>query len=225
VTSRSKSGESYPRSADFLLQRLQQENQRRILGKLLHDLRNPVHSLRITIELFARLARRSGDMDALMDRAARYVEPAEASLQALMTVTDRFGLYLSPPAAPERRAVDVHATLAEIALLLGGAGHTNRVELGLQNAADGSPLRIEGDRYRLSHVLLQLCNPDEGTPRVSASEEGDSVRIEVLTEAPRRAGDFTAEELKRVIEDAGGELRLEANRAALTFRRSARGPG
>ena len=67
-----------------LLQRVQQENQRRILGKLLHDLRNPVHSLRITIELFSRLVRRSGDVDVLTDRAARYVAPAEAALNSLI---------------------------------------------------------------------------------------------------------------------------------------------
>lgn len=38
--------------ADIMLfKRIQQENQRQILGKLLHDLRNPVHSIRISMEL------------------------------------------------------------------------------------------------------------------------------------------------------------------------------
>jgi signal transduction histidine kinase len=223
---KSRGGESGSAASDeSLLHRLQQDNQRRILGKLLHDLRNPVHSLRITIELFARLARRSGDIDALMDRAARYVAPAEAALESLLAVTGRFGLYLSPPAPPQIGALDVRECLPEVAILLGGAGRPNRVEVVLQNPEGAPPLQVEADRPRLSHVLLLLCNPNEGSVKVNATEEADSVLIEVLTESPAVAPGFTREELSRLIANAGGELTLAPNHASLRFKRSAPGPG
>ena len=56
--------------------RVQQANQAQIVSKLLHDLRNPVHSLRIAIELFNRLAQPQADAKTLLPRAARYAPGA-----------------------------------------------------------------------------------------------------------------------------------------------------
>jgi hypothetical protein len=205
-------------SNDALLQRLQQENQRRILGKLLHDLRNPVHSLRITIELFSRLARRNGDVDALMERAGRYVGPADAALQSLVVVTNRFGLYLSPPAPPQIDQVDVRECLDEIALLLGGAGRPNGVKVQAEATGDTS-LRLEADRARLSHVLLQLCGSSErGVIELNAKTTSAEIAIEVIADLRTAMTDFSAEELAALIQDAGGTMVFAPDRAILRFK-------
>jgi signal transduction histidine kinase len=211
---------------EALLHRVQQENQRRILGKLLHDLRNPVHSLRITIELFARLARRAGDMDALMDRAARYAVPAEAALQSLIVVTGRFGLYLSPPVAPVIAPMNVAESLDELALLLDASSRKDNVEVRLHITEDEQPLHVHADRPRLSHALLRYCSSSDGRVRLEATGEGDSVRIDVLSEGPVcEMGAFTAEEFRELMENAGGEVTLAPNRVSLRFKRAAPSPG
>ena len=104
-----------------VLSRVQQENQRQIVGKLLHDLRNPVHSIRISMELFGRLARRNGDVDKLMDRAGVYIERAEAAVASLVANSERLARYLAAPAMPETPTLQVEELLAEVTALLRAA--------------------------------------------------------------------------------------------------------
>jgi hypothetical protein len=211
---------------EALLQRVQQENQRRVFGKLLHDLRNPVHSRRITIELFGRLARRTGDVEALMERAARYVAPAEAALNALIAVTARFGLYMSPPVPPVVAPVNVGECLDEIALLLGEAGRQSRIEVTLPVEEGASTLELEADRPRLSHALLRHCSLSEGLIRLRAAADADDVRIDVLTDGQSSArAAFTADEFRQLIENAGGALTLAPHLASLRFRRTPQSAG
>src|SRR5688572_23688999 len=101
-----------------VLGRVQQENQRQIVGKLLHDLRNPVHSIRISMELFGRLARRNGDVDKLMERAGQYIDPAEAAVASLVANSERLARYLASPAPAEIAAVPVDELLTEVTALL-----------------------------------------------------------------------------------------------------------
>ena len=208
-----------------VLNRVQQENQRRIVGKLLHDLRNPVHSVRITMELFGRLARRNGDVDKLMERAAVYIEPAEAAVVSLVATTERLAKYLAAAAKPESGSIPLEELLAEVTMLLRAAKRSLQVTCTLP---EEPWLRIRADRIRICHVLLHSCLNHAAsavaiTVRLGA---GESVSFELVFQGG--AADDTARsallregELRAIIETAGGTL-IAATDAALsmTFRRA-----
>lgn len=199
---------------------MQQENQRQIVGKLLHDLRNPVHSVRISMELFGRLARRTGDVDKLMERAAVYIEPAEAAVASLVANSERLARYLAAPATPENSAVSVEEVLTEVAALLRAAKRRLQVTCTLP---DEPGLRIRADRIRVCHVLLHTClnNPASAVAIVVSSGTNAMVVLDAAFQGggrddAARVHPLSAEELRVIVETAGGAL-LAASEAALSM--------
>lgn len=198
---------------------MQQENQRQIVGKLLHDLRNPVHSVRISMELFGRLARRSGDVDKLMERAAVYIEPAEAAVASLVANSERLARYLAAPATPETSAVSVEEVLTEVAALLRAAKRRLQVTCTLP---DEPGLRIRADRIRVCHALLHTClnNPASAVAIAVRSGTNAMVVLDAAFQGGRddaaRVNPLSAEELRVIVETAGGAL-LATSEAALSM--------
>jgi hypothetical protein len=204
---------------------VQQENQRQIVGKLLHDLRNPVHSIRISMELFGRLARRNGDFDKLMARAAAYIDTAEAAVASLVANSERLAKYVAGPAAPESAAVPVDELLTEVAALLKASKRRMQATATLVN---DPALSMHADRVRVCHVLLHSCfsNP---APAVALSVRAGAAGLVVLDVAfqagaaddAARPTPLSAEELQTIVATAGGAL-LAASTTALSleFRRA-----
>jgi hypothetical protein len=204
---------------------VQQENQRQIVGKLLHDLRNPVHSIRISMELFGRLARREGDFERLMSRAAAYIDPAQAAVASLVANSERLAKYVASPAAPEHVPVPVDELLTEVAALLKAGKRRMQTTCTLANDPE---LSLRADRIRVCHVLLHsgFNNP---APAVALSVRAGNDGLVVLdvafqgdaTDGAARASPLSAEELQAVVETAGGAV-LTANATALSleFRRA-----
>lgn len=209
MNSSSETGSVVP-SDEALLRRVQQQNQRQIVSQLLHDLRNPVHSMRITMELFARLARRTGDLDKLMDRAASYIAPAEAALNALLTANERMGTYLANPAPPVMAPLAVNDWLTEIGFLL----RHSKLRLRVTCSPVDQSWQLTADRPRLSHALLQYCLGGGASQVTLAarSDPAEHIHIDVSFD-PQEAGPhgaeppgLTLEELRTLIENAGGAL-------------------
>jgi signal transduction histidine kinase len=204
---------------------VQQENQRQIVGKLMHDLRNPVHSIRISMELFGRLARRTGDVDKLMERAAAYIDPAEAAVQNLVTNTERLARYLATAAPAELQPFSVEEMVAEVVLLLRAAKRRLPVTSTLPGAA---ALNVRADRIRVCHVLLHTClnNPAAAVAITVRDGTHGLVVLDVAFQPgagdeAARANPLRAEEIQAIVEVAGGAL-LAATQAALSmeFRRA-----
>ena len=203
-----------------MLTRVQQENQRQIVGKLLHDLRNPLHSIRISMELFGRVARRDGDFDKLMTRAAAYIDPAEAAIASLIANAERLAKYVVAPAAPETAEVPVDELLTEVAALLKASKRRLQASATLSN---DPALSMHADRIRVCHVLLHSCfsNPAQTVAlSVRAGTEG-LVVIEVAFQAGvaddvPRPNPLSAEELQTIVETAGGAV-LTASVTALSL--------
>lgn len=203
-----------------VLNRVQQENQRQIVGKLLHDVRNPVHSIRISMELFGRLARRTGDVDKLMERAATYVDPAEAAVQNLVTNLERLARYVVVVGAAELQPFPVEEMVAEVILLLRAARRRLQVTSTLPGDA---ALNVHADRIRVCHVLLHTClnSPAGAVAMTVRSGTNGLVVIDVAFQAgagnePPRATALRAEEIQAIVETAGGAL-LAATDAALSM--------
>jgi hypothetical protein len=208
-----------------VLNRVQQENQRQIVGKLLHDLRNPVHSIRISMELFGRLARRNGDVDKLMERAAAYIDPAETAVANLVANSERLARYLAGPAPAELSAVPVDELLTEVAVLLRAGKRRMQVTCTLPS---DPALAMRADRIRVCHVLLHCCfnNPATGVALSSRANGNGIVVLEVAfqpgaVDGAARATPLLAGELQTIVETAGGAV-LSASAASLLleFRRA-----
>jgi hypothetical protein len=204
---------------------VQQENQRQIVGKLLHDLRNPVHSIRISMELFGRLARRNGDFDKLMARAGAYIDPAEAAVASLVANSERLARYLASPAPAEIAAVPVDELLTEVTALL-KAG--KRRMQATSTLANDSALSMHADRVRVCHLLLHSCfnNPASAVALSVRTSAAGLVVLDVAfqagaTDEAARANPLSAEELRTIVETACGAV-LDASAAVLSleFRRA-----
>jgi len=203
---------------------VQQENQRQIVGKLLHDLRNPVHSIRISMELFGRLARRSGDFDKLMARAAAYIDPAEAAMASLVANSERLAKYVTAPAPPETSAVSVDELLTEVAALLKASKRRMQAVATLTN---DPALSLQGDRIRVCHALLHSCvsNPAPAVALSVRAAEGlvvlDVAFLTGAADGAVRPNPLSPEELRTIVETAGGAvLAASANALSLEFRRA-----
>jgi signal transduction histidine kinase len=202
---------------EALLRRVQQDNQREVLGKLLHDLRNPVHSIRISMELFGRLARRRGDVDKLLERAGTFIGPAENALESLLANTDKLGRYLGAPAPVSIAAFPAGELLREIAALLKASRRNLQVTCPPSEAAE---IAVAADRVRVAHVLLHSClNGPSLSITLSVREEStERARIEVTfepmvpsaTDPGPRATALTADEVEILVKAAGGTVQAGA---------------
>jgi hypothetical protein len=201
---------------------VQQENQRQIVGKLLHDLRNPVHSIRISMELFGRLARRQGDFEKLMTRAGVYIDPAEAAVASLVVNSERLARYLAAPTAADPTSVPVDELLTEVAVLLKAGKRRMQVTSTLAN---DPALAMRADRIRVCHVLLHACFNNPASTVALSVRANRVVVLDVAFQAgaadeAARANPLSTEELQSIVETAGGAV-LSASAASLSleFRR------
>jgi nitrogen-specific signal transduction histidine kinase len=202
---------------------VQQDNQRQIVGKLLHDLRNPVHSIRISMELFGRLARRNGEVDKLMERASLYIDPAEAAVASLVANSERLARYLAPAAMPETQTVAIGELLAEVTTLLRAAKRRLQVTSALP---DPPTLEIRADRMRLCHVLLHSClNNPAAAVTISVRPANGRVAFDLAfvagaADEAARASPLSTEELRAIVETADGALVAASDGAlSMTFMR------
>jgi C4-dicarboxylate-specific signal transduction histidine kinase len=210
------------------LGRVQQDNQRQVVGKLLHDLRNPVHAIRISMELFGRLVRRNGDVEKLTQRAVQYIDPAEAAVASLVANSDRLSRYLAAPAAPETQAVSVDDLLAEVTMLMRAAKRGLQVTSTLPEPP--SPA-VRADRMRLCHVLIHSClNNPASAVTISVRQADGVVTFDLAFQAGGaeegvRTSPLRTEELQAIVETAGGAVIAVTDSAlSLEFRRASDPP-
>jgi hypothetical protein len=178
------------------------------------------------MELFGRVVRRTGNVDKLMQRAAEYIDPAEAAVASLVANSERLSRYLAAPAAPETQTLQVNELLAEVTSLLRAA--KRRLQVTVTTPESPS---VRADRMRLCHVLLHTClNNPAPAVTISARPADTVVMFELAFQAgaPDEAARLTplgAEELQMIVETAGGAV-IAASDAALSleFRRASDPP-
>jgi nitrogen fixation/metabolism regulation signal transduction histidine kinase len=207
---------------------VQQENQRQLLGKLLHDLRNPVHSIRISMELFGRLARRTGELDHLLYRAALYIYTSQDAVANLVPHSHQLARYLAMAPAPETETLSVDEVLGEVMTLLRAAKRRLQTT---STPPDPPTLALRADRTRLCHVLLHACLNNPATAVTIAARAANGIVVLDLTfqagapDEAARASPLSAEELRLLVETAGGAVIAASDSAlSLEFRRASDPP-
>jgi hypothetical protein len=178
-----------------------------------------VHSIRISMELFGRLARRNGDVEKLMERAALYIDPAETAVGSLVANSERLARYLAAAAMPETQTVPVGELLAEVTALLRAAKRRLQATSALP---DPPTLAIRADRMRLCHVLLHSCfNNAASAVAISARPANGMVAFDLAFQAgaadeAASVSPLRTEELRTIVETAGGAL-VAASDVALSM--------
>lgn len=196
-----------------LIERVQRELQREILGKLLHDLRNPIHSIQISMELFGRVARNPSDPN-LCQRAAAYVDPAEAAVTSLRIANARLTRYLTVPGEPKLAPLQLGELMSEVTLLLRASRRQLRVSY--QPDESGASAVIEADATRLAHLLIHHCLGNAASSVRLSADDGSSGGVAISgrfedgasmsAEAAPRPTALTASELEQLVEAAGGKV-------------------
>jgi hypothetical protein len=175
------------------------------------------------MELFGRLARRSGDVDKLMERAAQYIDPAEAAVASLVANSERLSRYLASAAPPETQTLSLDELMSEMTSLLRASKRRLQVTTTLPEPLPA----VRADRMRLCHVLLHTClsNPASAVAIYVRTATG-LVTIDLAFQAgassdAARAAALSVEELRLIVETGGGAL-VAASEAArqLEFRQA-----
>ena len=168
---------------DVMLERLDAAftSQKRFVANAAHELRTPLTAMRTAIEVTLSKPTRTPDqLEAMAARVKRSVEQAEATVEALLTLsTSELG-----PTTQE--AVDL-ATAAEDAL---DATHTPIDQRHINVDAALEPALARGDRVLLERMIANLIenavrhnNPD-GWIGIRTIQQADSAVFEIANTGP-----------------------------------------
>ncbi len=142
----------------------------RVAAGLVHDLSHPIQNIGNSTRLLMR-----DDLDA--ESRDQFRRTIDRELETLKRFMDDLR-HVVKPKPIERFAMDVNASVAEIAESMRGEGDRNGVAVETQYGP--GPLVIEGDRFALGRVYRNLI-----TNAIQATEPGGRVTI-----ATGRAGDL-----------------------------------
>jgi signal transduction histidine kinase/PAS domain-containing protein len=161
------------------------EMREQVLGVVAHDLRNPVASIAMNVEVLARSRGKDGVIEQLcIARTRAAVSQADRLIRDLLEVARldagklQLTLHREPLVPVLQEAVELHRTLSD------AAGHTVDVEV----SGDLEPVLM--DRDRILQVLSNLLGnaikftPAGGRIRVSAGAVAGGVRVEVADSGP-----------------------------------------
>lgn len=157
----------------------------RLLARLAHEIRNPLSSLDIHVQL---LEEDLGALDpAMRQQLTPRLEIIHGELYRLKTITETF-LRLTHPSALDLEAVEVARIVNHVCELLRPEAATRQIEISTQ-VQDGIP-RTMADPVRLSQALMNLvinalqAVARNGRIEISLSTTGGSIVLEVRDSGP-----------------------------------------
>lgn len=164
---------------------LRQQDRLAALGKVVsgvaHEIRNPLNSLMLTLELLDRRIRRGSETGGEVREAIEEVD-------RLGRILDRL-LAFGRPDVEHRHVQDVRPLLERAGRIVHDQSQRKRVNVAV---AEPGPDQIQADvdALAIEQVLINLllnaieASPEDGMVRIGAVLEADGVRIEVRDEGP-----------------------------------------
>ena len=168
-------------SRDALEQHLRQQERLaalgRVVGGVAHEIRNPLNSLRLTLELLARRIRKQNGETAPIDAAVAEVDRLDGILTKLLA----FGR----PGAEERERLKLAPTIRRaVGMAEERATRRNiRIRMDLEKAGE---CEADVDGSQIEQVLLNLllnaveASPDGSTIDVAARNGGGTIQMDVV---------------------------------------------
>jgi two-component system, NtrC family, sensor histidine kinase HydH len=159
----------------------------RLLGRLAHEIRNPLSSLDIHVQLLEE------DLAALAPEARKPLDPRleiiHGELHRLESIVERF-LRLAGPSALDLEPVEISRILTHVCGLLRAEASTRQIEITTQIEND-LPL-VTADPVRLTQALMNLvinavqAVEKNGRVQVGASRSasGDALVLRVQDDGP-----------------------------------------
>ena len=147
----------------------------RVVSGVAHEIRNPLNSLRLTLELLDRRVRKGAAAGEEVREAIDEVDRLDQTLGRLLT----FGR----PDVHNRRVHDLQPLVDRAVRIVGDQARKKDVRLVL-HAATG-PLKAEVDALAIEQILINLlmnaidASPERGTVTISTRVGIDGVRVEV----------------------------------------------
>jgi len=164
---------------------------------IIHDVRNPMSSLRLDVQMLDREAGKGAECRA--DRIAELATRARTTMDRVDLVMREF-LYVSKPEAREPERFEVNACVRDCVDLLGPRFERAGIRLEAQLAS--SLLNMVGQSVGLKRAIINvLTNAKQATPAgravtVKTLQEGDMAVIMVEDEGPG----IKKNEIKRLFE-------------------------
>jgi signal transduction histidine kinase len=218
---------------DVMRLQLQREQ---LIAFLVHDLKNPVHAIKLQSELIVRDKSAS---ERSRTAAARIQSDTESLLRMIMNLldlskADEGGL------DPSNQPIEIHALAAQLATAMAARARTGEVELAVEVA----PRTIHGDPELVRRVLENLVDnaihhaPEGTSVRIFSVDRGPALELRVADagpgvpealrervfdrfvqgEAPSRAGRGLGLAFCRLaVEALGGQIWIEDGRPGAVF--------
>jgi two-component system sensor histidine kinase HydH len=157
----------------------------RLLGRLAHEIRNPLSSLDIHVQL---LEEDVGSLAPnLRDRVAPRFEIVHGELHRLKSIVNQF-LRLAGPSALDLETVEIPQVISHVCELLRPEAATRQIEI--RTLATGPLPRIYADPVKLTQALVNLvinamqAIERDGTIQVAVSAGDECVTLEVRDTGP-----------------------------------------
>jgi two-component system, NtrC family, sensor histidine kinase HydH len=157
----------------------------RLLGRVAHEIRNPLSSLDIHVQLLEE------DLDALApqlrEQFAPRLEIIHGELHRLENIVEQF-LRLASPSELDLEAIEIQRIVKHVCDLLRPEAADRRIEI-LTTVEDPMP-QVMGDPVRLTQALLNLvinalqAVEREGRIEVRASASPEALSLEVQDSGP-----------------------------------------
>ncbi len=202
----------------------------RLAAGLAHEIRNPLHALRLNVHAFRRTQQDQGALEPaeitrMLDESAREIDRVDKLLQQLIN--------FASPAEPRVEAFNLNVELAGVVDFLGEELRRGNIEIRL--VVPRGPVNVRMDPARLRQIMLNLLHnardamPDGGRIDVELTRRDTHAEIVVADEGTGIADSdlphifepfFTTSDdgtglglalVKRFVEEMGGEIACEVN--------------
>lgn len=151
----------------------------RLAAGVAHDVRNPLHSINLTLEHLRETCRPQAGTAAEFDRS---VETIRGEIRRLDGLVENFLRFARTEHGPLQEVLPAHL-VSDTVQLVAKEAERRKVALRIEAPDDGVPIRASAESLRSALLNLVLNSfeamPDGGELRISCGREGDQVVFEV----------------------------------------------
>lgn len=186
----------------------------RLADDIAHEIKNPLNSMVITLELM-RTRVRKNDIDGVLERA----DVLEGEIRRLNSLVDALLRLLRPDRSGDEN-VSVAAVLDDLTPLLTAKAKLARVAFSVEALPADAFIRTDREalRFALLHVVVTVLDrsPEDGSVAVAATMANGGLRITISSTGSGAAADHAVlADARALVDVAGGTISAGQNEQGL----------